>query len=310
MVKLLIFKIMTEQQDAGTKWGEAEAARYEVAKHGPDGAKFLDPHLYDTLSTEAIKGKNALDLGTGTGPWAEYFVQNGAAKTFALDLNRAMLKQAVQKDTLKDTKRAMILQSDSGETPFADDSFDIQTSINVGCNMPLLDQHLKESHRVSRSGGEMVITAPDSLLVPFTDGKMKPEEIQSIVDELWEQETDKSKDTAKMVINKLKHVLRATFILDTGSKPILITEDNQELVAPGDEIIRRIPGLAVDNHFHTADEYVKAAEDAGWNVKNKKQETFKTADKQQAYNDQAEKDKKLGPEYINNPPFLFLHLSK
>lgn len=41
-----------------SRWGEAEAKRYEAAKHGPDGRRFLDDHLYAALSEAVVRNLN------------------------------------------------------------------------------------------------------------------------------------------------------------------------------------------------------------------------------------------------------------
>src|SRR3990167_688462 len=75
-------------------WDEGAAARYAKAKHGPDGARFLDPHLYALMSRDRLEGSDFLDLGAGAGPWSQYALEQGARKVTAVDLNEAMLEQA------------------------------------------------------------------------------------------------------------------------------------------------------------------------------------------------------------------------
>jgi len=295
--------------EAGTHWGEGEARRYEVAKHGPDGKQFLDPYLYKYLETQAIRDNDVIDIGSGTGPWAKYVKELGAKHVVVADLNMGMLRQAQTKSELQ-KDGVLIEQADAGKLPHPDNCFGVELSINVGCNLPNLQEHFKEAYRTAKEGGTMIVTAPDSLTTAFTDGEISADEIQNVVDSLWERQTNKTAPSAKKVINSLEHVLRATFILDVDNKPILITESNKQLVKPGDPIIRRIPGLAVDNIYHTAQEYIEQAEDAGWNIEQQHEESFSSADALSNYNNGKETGDKLGPEYVGNPPFLVMKLTK
>ena len=292
-------------KEFGTKWGGSESEKYDAAKHGPDGKKFLDPWLYRALSPDAIKDKITLDLGTGTGPWAKYLADNGAKKVLALDSNQAMLNKAKEKKL-----PATLLQADAGQLPIKDNTIEMETSINVGCNLPSLDKHLKEAYRVCKEGGELIITAPDSLLQPFTNGKIQPENIQQVIDKLWAMEKEKTIKTAKATINKLEGVLRATFILETDNKPTLITKKNEKLMTPGKPIIRRIPGLVVDNVYHDYKEYILATKNAGWTITEEHRDSFSSQEELKTYNSTCQPDQQLGPEYINNPAFLVLKLTK
>lgn len=297
-----------------SQWGADAAARYAVAKHGPDGARFLDPHLYALMTRERLGGMDFADLGAGTGPWSKYAHEQGAATVTALELNPAMLAKAAAAfadGEGRTPSNVRLVQGTVAQLPFEDRSFDRLASINVGCNLPAeaFQAHFTEARRVARIGGRFVVTAPDSLLVPFTNGE-EGVDIQKELDGRWASEAEHSPQSAKRVIDGLGSVLRATFVLDATGKPVLVTQENAQSVRAGTPIIRRIPGLAVDNNFHTGDEYIEAAERAGWTLNAVHRDSFGSEEARREHNTQVGEGKQLGPEYISNPSFLVMDLER
>lgn len=296
-------------------WGEAQAKLYETAKHGPDGRTFLDNHLYETLRAETINGKAIADIGAGAGPWSEYAHGLAADHVVCLDLNPAMVERAKARwaDDIR-PDNIEFMTGNAASLPLSDASQDVVLSINVGCNLPevgnVFQRHFEEAYRVAKSGAEFVVTAPDSLTTVFTDGADPTlDDLQTKIDQLWDAELDHSVAGAKKIIASLEHCLRATFILDAAGKPIVITDANVDLVKPGDPIIRKIPGLAVDNNYHTAAEYRAAAEAAGWTIAEEHNESFPDETARTEHNS-TKPDDQLGKEYVGKPPFLFMVLTK
>ncbi len=294
-------------------WDHQQAQRYAAVKHGPDGARFLDPHLDRLLIREQLADHDVLDLGAGTGPWSAHALKQGARSVTALDLNSAMLAQARQLLTKEGElpKNVTLIEANVAQVPLADESFNRILSINVGCNLPVdaFGAHFAEAHRVARNGGRFVVTAPNSLTVPFTNGS-QTRDIQQEVDERWNLEADKGPQGAKRVIGVLISVLRATFVLDADGRPLLITQENAQRVTRGTPILRRIPGLVVDNNFHTANEYITAAESAGWMINATHQDSFGSRADCDDYNSESPNGQELGYEYVGKPPFLIMDLEK
>ncbi|MBI2641856.1 class I SAM-dependent methyltransferase [Candidatus Roizmanbacteria bacterium] len=299
--------------DDASVWDEGAAARYAKAKHGPDGARFLDPHLYSLMSRERLAGSDFLDLGAGAGPWSQHALEQGARTVTAVDLNEAMLEQARTRLRVSGElpSNVNIVRGDVADLVFADNEFDRLASVNVGCNLPdgTFQAHFREAKRVARRGGRLVVTAPDSLLVSFTTVD-DAEDIQTEIDGRWSRETAHDSGAVKRVIDSLRTVLRATFVLDEAGRPVLVTEENVHFVREGTPIIRRIPGLAVDNNFHTAKAYIEAAERAGWKVHAAHRDSFGSDDERREYNGGVEDSQKLGSEYVGNPSFLIMDLEK
>ena len=301
-------------------WTEQQARAYEAAKHGPDGRQFLDPFLVKALTIETVTGKAVLDIGAGVGAWSVVVHQLAAQHVVVLDLNPAMVDRARARFSNEDTApipdNVECVVGNAANLPMADASQDLLLSINVGCNLPVVgnvfERHMTEAFRVAKPGAEFIVTAPNSLGTVFSDGHepRPPEQVQAEIDATWEAASDRSVAAAKQLINQLTHYLRATFILEPDTnKPVLITESNKTLVKPGDPIIRKIPGLAVDNNYHTADEYVTAATEAGWQIESQQALSFADQIELDTYN-ASHTAATLGKEYIGKPPFLFLKLKK
>lgn len=317
---------MNERKDLTTNrvpeeksfWGKEEAEKYAVAKHGPDGRKFLDPYLYGALEGEAIQGKDVIDIGAGAGAWTKHINEKGSRSVVSADINWAMVSKAKADigGSGELPQGIMPVQADATKLPFNDNQFDTAVSINVGCNLPeeAFKNQFNEALRVVKKDGKFIVTAPISLLEVFskeeTEG-LSPDLIQEKIDNLWANQYEGGvKSTAKEIIGSFEEILRGTFILDKEGKPILITKENRNLVKPGDPILRKLPGLVVENNYHTAEEYEEAAQAAGWKIESLKKESFSSEEERMDYNKSVPKGEQLGEAYVGNPPFLVMVLEK
>lgn len=106
----------------------------------------------------ATNPENVLDIATGTGDLAIQMVRTGAKKIVGLDLSDGMLsvgRKKIQKQNL--SERIEMIQGDSENLPFEDDSFDAITVAFGIRNFETLEKGLAEIHRVLRPGGIFVI---------------------------------------------------------------------------------------------------------------------------------------------------------
>lgn len=106
----------------------------------------------------ATNPENVLDIATGTGDLAIQMVRTGAKKIVGLDLSDGMLsvgRKKIQKQNL--SERIEMIQGDSENLPFEDDSFDAITVAFGIRNFETLEKGLSEIHRVLRPGGIFVI---------------------------------------------------------------------------------------------------------------------------------------------------------
>ena len=299
--------------ELGTNYG-LDVAKYATARHGPDGAQFLDPVFLPKL--ENLGGQHVIDIGCGAGPWAVYAANQGA-KVFAIDLQMGMLKNAKQSLTEADVNSKVILaNADGAALPATDKEFSLALSINVGCNLPNtsavnsrevgFEPHFQEMARVLKKDGQAVVTAPTSFGEVFTRGdKPKTEVITAIQKKLDEIGNSQDATVIKSHLDKLDNVYRATFAW-RDDKWVLITDESQ--LKSGEVIWRKLPGLTVPNFYHHENEYVQAAEKAGLKVVEVHHQLFKTENEREQYNASVPSEKQLGPEYSGEvggkPPFV------
>lgn len=282
-----------------SRWGEEQAVAYARARHGPDGAVFLDPYFLSRLTSEEVSGKSIIDIGCGAGPWTALMAKNGAKKVVGLDFSYEMARKAlVAVNQEKITGEILVQQADAAEIPHPDDTFDLATSINVGCNLEYLTEHFKEICRILKGGGRAVVTAPCSFGEVFTsdstDGNIKLKQLLELL----------SSASSKESIATLDSILRATFT----EKGELVTDEN--FLNPGQPIWRRIPGLVVDNFFHHPDEYLEASRSAGLKVVKDLRPCFNDKLERLIHNNTKPPAEQLGPEYVGHPPFAIFIFEK
>jgi len=95
-----------------------------------------------------------LDLASGTGDLTAELLTLDPKKIIAADISDKMLE--VQRAKIKDT-RLQLVNADSSQLPFEDDSFDLVT-IGFGIrNFELIEKSLNEIRRVLKRGGKLII---------------------------------------------------------------------------------------------------------------------------------------------------------
>ena len=104
-------------------------------------AKFINKEIN-------IKGKKVLDVGTGTGAWADMFVRQQAKEVYAVDLSPRMLDEGQKKHP----EITFLLGDAESLSDLEDNSFDIVTASFVlhGVKEDRRRKILSEMKRVSR----------------------------------------------------------------------------------------------------------------------------------------------------------------
>lgn len=107
---------------------------------------------------QAAKPKTILDIATGTGDLAIMMGKNTDAQITGLDLSAGMLEVGRKKVTEQGlSSRIEMIQGDSENLPFEDNSFDCVT-VSFGVrNFEHLEQGLAEIFRILKPGGTFVI---------------------------------------------------------------------------------------------------------------------------------------------------------
>jgi len=102
-----------------------------------------------------VHGQRALDVGCGTGRYCALLAQRGAAVT-GVDPSQGMLEQARLKVT--PACRFGLYHGTLEEAGFPDEHFDLVVSALALSHLPVLEPTLRESARVLKPGGRMVIS--------------------------------------------------------------------------------------------------------------------------------------------------------
>jgi len=128
------------------------AAAYDAWLATPLG-RTVDEVEKDLLAQFAgeVPGQRALDVGTGTGHFAQFLAGRGACAV-GVDISRPMLRVASAKKHMPP-----LVQADAGTLPFGDGSFDLVFSVTALEFVPDPVRALGEMVRVCRPGGRLVV---------------------------------------------------------------------------------------------------------------------------------------------------------
>ncbi|MBI2810923.1 MAG: class I SAM-dependent methyltransferase [Candidatus Melainabacteria bacterium] len=304
---------------AGTDYGTPGVSSYAHSRHGEDGALFLDPFLTNALKN--LSGKNVLDAGCGAGPWTVLAAENGA-HVHGIDLQVGMISLAEQAVKEAGVQHNVALTvGDVAQLPYKNDSFDLALSINVGCNLPSggiafdkeqapyptgLGAHFKEMARVLKKGGTCIVTAPTSFGVVFSDGACDEDIYIHLASVLTEIAADASPQSISSNLQQLSEIYRATF-QQTEERFWVVRNEDQ--LNDGDQIWRKIPGLAVPNIYHSEAEYLRCFREAGLKLEKFLHPCFSSDEEWETFLAQ-HPEAKIGDEYVSNPPFVIFYLRK
>lgn len=144
------------------------AAEYDerIPGTGPVDSRFTQSE-HDFVFSKVQAGHRVLDLGCGTGRFTVPMAVLGAEVT-GLDISTAMLDEARRKLKVQNVE-AKLYEGDMAALPFADDSFEIITSMLALMHIPVEDRAkvFAEAARVLRPGGRMIIGVKNSIFERF-----------------------------------------------------------------------------------------------------------------------------------------------
>lgn len=114
-----------------------------------------------TALTHVREPERALDLGTGTGVAALLVAREfPRCSVRGVDISEPMIKLATKRIGLDPDGRVAFRVADASSLPFADDSFDLVTQLN-------LPPFLEETSRVLRPGGHFIAATSWGERTPF-----------------------------------------------------------------------------------------------------------------------------------------------
>lgn len=289
----------------GTSYGDEAIAGYAKSAHGADMGVFLYPFIQKDL--DGLKGKMLLDAGCGAAPWSIYAAKQGA-KVVGIDLQDGMIEKA--RDAIKSANVPVHVEvGDATKLTFKDKTFDHVLSSLVGCNLPssIFTSHFTEMGRVLNADGTATVSIPASLNVVFTNGTAKPDETASKIAQVLSQlPDDASDDEVRAGLNKLDHIVSATFT--KVGKRIELVEDLSKLES-GQKIWRKLAHVTIPNHYHAESEYFTAFEKAQLKVEHVSARVVLSEERERV-NTTEGVHPSLGKAYEEQPPFKVFHLKK
>src|SRR5512146_2229382 len=120
----------------------------------PNPLLALEERVLGPLLLPAAAGRDAVDLGCGTGRWLERALAAGARNAIGLDQSPEMLARAAAKPGLA----ARLLQADCARLPLAASSADVLICSFVLGYVPDLENFVRQLARVARRGADLFIS--------------------------------------------------------------------------------------------------------------------------------------------------------
>ncbi|MCU0464401.1 MAG: methyltransferase domain-containing protein [Anaerolineae bacterium] len=135
---------------------ERLAPRFDELMNQYDVQRRLEVLVSEFLANVDLRGKLALDAGTGTGRGAEKLTQHGAT-VYAADLGFDLVQLA------RTRSNANTLVASVLDLPFANNTFDVVLSTEVIEHTPDPLASVLEMVRVLKPGGHLVLSTPNWL---------------------------------------------------------------------------------------------------------------------------------------------------
>ncbi len=197
-------------------------------------------------------------------------------------------------------------------------------SINIGSQLPStmhivstedickeigLGAHFKTIAQKLEANAHVVVTAPASYVVVFTDDTCSDEAVTQHIDQVLAQiGTHTDPAIIRNSLSELKEVYRATFAQFEGG--IALVTDEKQLYL-GQPVWRKTPEGIEANVYHSEEEYLVSFANAGFTVEEIKRPCFYGELKYKMHKASLQEGEKgLGRAYIENHPFTIFYLVK
>jgi len=286
-----------------------------------DGELFLNSFIETEL--QQVANQIVLDAGAGFDSRVIAAAKNGA-KVCAVGTQKKMLDQAkTVAEKMGVESQISFTQVDMESLPYGEQQFDRAFCIHVGTTLPstmhLVSQdqyqvigmgaHFRELSRVLKEGGRLLVAAPASYDVVFTDGTLSETEASKKIKDALAQ-IEGSEDSAEITkhLSGLDGILRATFAFRQGE--LRLVTDQKDLKM-GETIWCKVPTGVTSDYYHSEEEYLVAINKAGLTCEEIKRPCFFGGVKYRMWKEsQSEENQSLGEAYINNNPFTLYYVVK
>lgn len=196
-------------------------------------------------------------------------------------------------------------------------------SINIGSQLPStthivsteickeigLGAHFKNMAQKVEENARVVVTAPASYGIVFTDDSCSEETVYQRINEILAQiGSNQDPEAIKSHLGQLSEVHRATFAEKDGQL-VLVSDEKQ--LRLGQQVWRKTPEGVEANIYHSEEEYLVAFASAGFTVEEIKRPCFFGEVKYKMHKASLkEGEKGLGRAYIDNHPFTIFYMVK
>lgn len=278
--------------EEGVRFGDRVSEVFAHHRHGSDEAVFLDDYIRRFL--QELHGSYLLDAGCGSGTWAIEAAQREIT-VVGVDVEPAMIERA--RAAASDAGVADQIEFIIGDTAALKERkelFDAALSIHVGCCLPSLGLHMRQIARSLKPSGRVLVTAPTSFQVLFTDDSHS-EDLQQPIE--------------RQTLEKISSIYRGTFA-ERNDKLELVRDPNR--LFEGQPIWSKIPGLVIPNYYHPEESYLDAFWAVGLEVVAVHRPCFSCEAERLAYYTWHPNGggPRLGSSYVGNPPFIIFELRK
>ena len=285
---------------------EIAIQKYKFSESYPYISRFLIPYLFPEL--ENVKNQKILDAGCGVGLWAIYAAQNGA-KVTGIDIQPGMI--ALAKKNIKDSDLTIDYKiGDASNLQEKENYFDKTLSINVACNLDKksFENHFKELARVTKEHGTIIVIAPISHNVIFSDDSINTKILKKKIFSSLKQAQKYNIKTSEIpkILNTFKGIHSATFSLKNGKLHLVTKFDT---LIDGQRIWRKLTDISIPNRFYSKKAYFNAIKKADLKINKVIYPHFSSETERIMYN-RDNKNNKLGPEYVDSSPFIIFYLTK
>ncbi len=135
-------------------------------------------------------GKRILEIACGTGFGCHMLAEAGARSVVGMDVTAEAVAAAAQSFG---SSQVSFTQGDGTALPFGDGTFDLVTSFETIEHVPRYEVFLKELRRVTREGGQLVLSTPNVLVTsryprnPFHVHEFAPDELRELLQREYRQ---------------------------------------------------------------------------------------------------------------------------
>jgi len=149
-------------------------------KHQADDSKVYRHKLYEKVDLK--NKKKILDVGCGTGAVLYDMAHQTDGKLIGIDIDKEKLDQA--KGLLKDLKNVELMEADTLDLPFEDESFDLVTFTIVLIYISDQQKAIDEMVRVTKKGGIVLATLePDyEARIDYPENPVAPLFLKQMID--------------------------------------------------------------------------------------------------------------------------------